>query len=471
MKKYSANGYPPIIWWVVNRFSILIIVLFFCSCSSAPLVKTDGVPEQPTIVVSTLPNPIPTYSTTINRTPTFKAQINTPLRITPSSTTSAMDIATFSTRDIIQEGNYFLVDYSNSILENDFHLVNELSNIPFLSIKGNTWFGKALSPDGKYLVFSLGEIINRARLMALNLIDNSLQEVTNGRGCRNPSFAPDSQHLVADCLDDPDNSPQSGLYLLSLSGEPRIRIILFDTGYASSLVWSPDGRMVAFVHYTANGPQLDSYDPLYLLDTVCFQHPQTCAYQFHYLISANHYFWTEPIQWSPDSQNILILDGYNELRLINVMDGSTKNIVKTVDGTSGYSWSPDNQFIAYTEYWEQRANDEGKITIIPVGGGENRTITAEKDPDKKKNINLFDWIKDLGFEINRSYTVNLMAKDASIRETPALNGKVITRLQPKDVVLFINGPVNADYYTWWKIKVGDVEGWAQGIIYWYDAAE
>ena len=44
-------------------------------------------------------------------------------------------------------------------------------------------------------------------------------------------------------------------------------------------------------------------------------------------------------------------------------------------------------------------------------------------------------------------------------------------LQPDNTVMIVGGPVNADYCTWWKMKVGDVEGWAQGIKYWFDAAE
>lgn len=69
------------------------------------------------------------------------------------------------------------------------------------------------------------------------------------------------------------------------------------------------------------------------------------------------------------------------------------------------------------------------------------------------------------------YIVTSIAADLALRDKPALDGKVICPLKAKDTLMIVDGPVNADYYTWWKMKIGDVEGWAQGIKFWFDAAK
>lgn len=63
------------------------------------------------------------------------------------------------------------------------------------------------------------------------------------------------------------------------------------------------------------------------------------------------------------------------------------------------------------------------------------------------------------------------APDIGLREAPSIDGKMVRRLQPEDVVVITDGPINADYRTWWKVKIGDVEGWIQGNKYWFDAVK
>jgi hypothetical protein len=45
---------------------------------------------------------------------------------------------------------------------------------------------------------------------------------------------------------------------------------------------------------------------------------------------------------------------------------------------------------------------------------------------------------------------------------------VLRKLQPGDTVTIIEGPVEADGYTWWKMKTSDgLEGWAVEVSVWF----
>jgi hypothetical protein len=81
---------------------------------------------------------------------------------------------------------------------------------------------------------------------------------------------------------------------------------------------------------------------------------------------------------------------------------------------------------------------------------------------------FYGWIKLLEFKAGKNYVVTQPGKDLVLRTDPALDGKAIFNLQPGDHVQLIDGPLNADYSTWWKVKVGMVVGWVQVHTYWFD---
>ena len=57
-----------------------------------------------------------------------------------------------------------------------------------------------------------------------------------------------------------------------------------------------------------------------------------------------------------------------------------------------------------------------------------------------------------------------------LRQSPTLAGSIVKRLQPDDRVQILEGPVQADGYTWWKMRVmaDGIEGWAVQHPDWYE---
>jgi hypothetical protein len=46
------------------------------------------------------------------------------------------------------------------------------------------------------------------------------------------------------------------------------------------------------------------------------------------------------------------------------------------------------------------------------------------------------------------------------REAPGLGEVVVTMFEPGTIVQVLDGPVDADGYTWWKVESGDQVGWS-----------
>ncbi|HSV86038.1 MAG TPA: hypothetical protein VLH85_05650 [Levilinea sp.] len=46
------------------------------------------------------------------------------------------------------------------------------------------------------------------------------------------------------------------------------------------------------------------------------------------------------------------------------------------------------------------------------------------------------------------------------RDLPGLSGTVIAMFEPGDILQVLDGPVEADGYTWWRVQAGDQAGWS-----------
>lgn len=59
----------------------------------------------------------------------------------------------------------------------------------------------------------------------------------------------------------------------------------------------------------------------------------------------------------------------------------------------------------------------------------------------------------------RGQVTNEDPQPLNIRSQPGLDGRIAAVLRSLDIFFVIEGPRCADDYTWFKVRVGDVEGW------------
>ena len=120
-----------------------------------------------------------------------------------------------------------------------------------------------ISPDGKYVVFSLTEQSYNEKEVVIDLwivpSDGSKKprRLTFGKGAESGyKWSPDSKHLAFSAKREEDEVPQ--IYIINIAeGGEAYRFSNNSTG-ASNPQWSPDGKMILFINKVYPGNFTDS---------------------------------------------------------------------------------------------------------------------------------------------------------------------------------------------------------------------
>ncbi|MBN2146425.1 MAG: DUF3160 domain-containing protein [Anaerolineales bacterium] len=82
-------------------------------------------------------------------------------------------------------------------------------------------------------------------------------------------------------------------------------------------------------------------------------------------------------------------------------------------------------------------------------------------------------VESLFFRVGDVYFITEAGDKLNVRDQPSLNGTVIAQLATNDYIEIVDGPIQANGYTWWKIELyswGDptvISGWAVEDPQWY----
>jgi hypothetical protein len=81
----------------------------------------------------------------------------------------------------------------------------------------------------------------------------------------------------------------------------------------------------------------------------------------------------------------------------------------------------------------------------------------------------------LVFRVGDVYRLTLAGGQGGLRLTPDLNARYLHRPRPGELLTILEGPVQADGYTWWKFQATAadgqlVEGWGVENEDWYERA-
>ena len=172
------------------------------------------------------------------------------------------------------------------------------------------------------------------------------------------SVSPDGTRILID-KDTP--AGQFALTYVSLA-EPDTRVKLAD-GFASSPVWSPDGRRIAYCAGSGSG----SEQVIVMNADGSEARPLTAG-------SSRHLF----VDWSPDGRRLAFMRDY-QLYVMNADGGELRPLLAGF--ARNLAWSPDGTMIAFEggARLDDQEGNGGDIWVVNMDGSNPRNLTNTPD--------------------------------------------------------------------------------------------
>jgi hypothetical protein len=172
----------------------------------------------------------------------------------------------------------------------------------------------------------------------------------------------------------------------------------------------------------------------------------------------------------PPVAEISTISGVGE-RILHVGLGRVKRIYVLVPLEGELQAAQGGVYSYYEFYWprDERLSDSAwRLTLFltpldPPGWDEN-FVLADGNP-----------VDVLAFRIGDVYKITPAGAGLNLRLEPSRDAGVIRKLTPAEYVTIVDGPLQAEGFTWWKLSYelsnGEtLEGWAVGQSEWYERA-
>jgi hypothetical protein len=172
----------------------------------------------------------------------------------------------------------------------------------------------------------------------------------------------------------------------------------------------------------------------------------------------------------PPVAEISTVSGAGE-RILHVGLGRVKRIYVLVPLDGKPRVAQGGVYSYYEFYWprDERLSDSAwRLTLF---------LTPPDPPIWNENFVLADGnpVDVLAFRLRDVYKITEAGAGLNLRLEPTRNAGVIQKLEPGEYVTIVDGPLQAEGFTWWRLRYersnGDsLEGWAVGQPEWYERA-
>lgn len=212
--------------------------------------------------------------------------------------------------------------------------------------------GNRISPDGKTIVFAghkEGAPINTTHIWTLPVDGGTPRQLTDApEPYRDvyPCWSPDGKSIAFLRWRTPDNWTEVGAadtYMVSAEGgEPRRVTLEADLFCSSPVLWSPDGKLLAYF----SRDKEDSSEGALKVIPPNGGEPTVVA-------RVQKIFANKEMAWSPDSKRIAWNAPENKIKIVSLDDGSIEEIVPDLQDVKliyHLDWSPDGKTLVFGGY-------------------------------------------------------------------------------------------------------------------------
>jgi hypothetical protein len=159
-------------------------------------------------------------------------------------------------------------------------------------------------------------------------------------------------------------------------------------------------------------------------------------------------------------------------RILHVGVGRVKRIYVLVPLEGKLQVAQGGVYSYYEFYWprdERLSDSEWRLTLF---------LTPPDPPAWNENFALADGnpVDVLAFRIGDVYKITQEGAGLNLRAAPTRNARAIQQLRQSEYVTIVDGPQQAEGFTWWKLRYDlsngeTLEGWAVGQPEWYERVQ
>ncbi len=448
-------------------FLVTILVLIFSGCST-PLIENIQSPTSTNLTTGEgIQKPIPTLDieTPASDTPspvtaTLPEPLNKP-ESTPTLTKVPSTITPETKKEEIFPG-WFVFQRARHFplrivfLRTDGEMF--LKEMPSIYQLLNFHY----SPDGQRIAFEFypdgtqgggGDEIYLARPDFSDIKRITWTQGYKGIG----SWSPDNQSIVySQATGGAVEKPGVELYKLDVN-TGHVRQITDTIDLVESYpIYSPNGEKIAFTEWHPSEPLDDAH--LMVIDPDGNNRKRVLDTPIRY----------SKIAWSPDGTQLVFssAEECTDLYLVNENGSGLKQVTDMPGSEFNPVWSPDGEWITFVASTNCAINTNNwKIYIIKSDGNQLTEI------ENGRNAFFFSpAVFPLpALQAGKSFTITESGDGLNLRQSPALSAEVIKKLKEGEEIQVLEGPVEAEEYLWWRIRLvgsGD-EGWVAEIPGWF----
>ncbi|MBP6823405.1 MAG: S9 family peptidase [Acidobacteria bacterium] len=275
--------------------------------------------------------------------------------------------------------------------------------------------GAQISPDGKYVAYTVGETDWKqdafvTQLWLANVATGKLLQLTRGdKSSGNPQWSPDGGWLAFASSRVGDKNQ---IFAIHPDGGEALQLTKAENG-VGGFTWSLDGKSIAFTSSDADSKAAkDRQDYLGGFEVVRKEYSYSHLFTFDVAEALKapvagtqrtkgKDFTVGSASWSPDGLKIafsatvnsdLINGGTSDVYLLTLADNSVKKLVAQAGPDNNPNFSPDGKWIVFSSAMGNPKffHSNSRLALVSVDGGTPRSLTDGFD----EQPNFVEWNAD-----------------------------------------------------------------------------